>query len=187
MIIERVWHRATAIVVATGVAIASATTAAHAEVPSLEREATGSAALEPVVITADSVVFTLTAADGTERVVSLQEFTTALASTPSLSRQRGDGYSTNAVGRIEGSWYKTSNIYFNRDETNRIAAGAGVVYMLPASVPNAVVQAIRVAAAGVVVWAGIAITTGSCVGIKTPITVGPRVPLPIYHRSGFCY
>ena len=187
MKIRAVVRRATAIVIASAVVVSAATTAAHAGASTPDEPGARVDAPAPVVITPDSVVFTLTGADGTEEVVSLERFAEEVAKTPSLTRRPGSGSSTNAVGRIEGNWYKTSNIYFNRDETNRIAAGAGVVYMLPAGVPNIVVQAIRAAAAGVVVWAGIAIASGSCVGIKTPITIGPRVPLPIYHRSGFCY
>ncbi len=183
----RLRHRAAAVVIASVVAMTAATTSAHADSGEPDSPASATTTTEPVVITADSVVFTLTNAAGTEEVVSLERFAAELARTPALAQRALGGASTNAVGRIEGNWYKTSNIYFNKDETNRIAAGAGVVYMLPAGVPNVVVQAIRAAAAGVVVWAGIAIATGSCVGIKTPITIGPRVPLPIYHRSGFCY
>lgn len=169
-------RRATAVAVASVLAATMTTTAAQADATP--------PAPAPVVITGDSVVFTLTTAAGTEEVVSLEKFAAEVARTPRLIR---GGVSTNAVSRVEGNWYKTSNIYFNKDETNRIAAGAAVVYMLPAGVPNVVVQAIRAAALGVGAWAGIAIASGMCVGIKTPITIGPRVPLPIYHRSGFCY
>lgn len=137
-----------------------------------------------------SVVFTLTTAAGTEEVVSLEEFAAEIlrAQVAGVARlsPRG-GASTNAEARIEGNWYKTSNIYFNRSETTRIAAGAGVIYLLPAGIPNVVVQAIRAVSGAVAAWAGIAIAANACVGIKTPITIGPRVPLPIYHRSGFCY
>lgn len=173
-------RRAIGIATASVLAGVMTTTAAQAD--------TTPPAPAPVVITADSVVFTLTTAAGTEEVVSLEKFAAEVAKTPTLLRgtPRG-GASTNAAYRVEGNWYKTSNIYFNKDETNRIAAGAGVIYLLPSGVPNVVVQAIRAVALGVGAWAGTAIALGMCVGIKTPITIGPRAPLPIYHRSGFCY
>lgn len=59
----------------------------------------------------------------------------------------------------------TWNIYFNKRETDQIAAAGG---------------------AAIVAWALSARATNSCVGVKTPL-VGVRFPLPIYHRSGFCF
>lgn len=87
----------------------------------------------------------------------------------------------------------TYNIYFNKNETMRIAAGGGaggaIAYILGKvpSAPTAVASLILgISSATVTAWALSARAANACVGIKLPL-VGLRVPLPIYHRSGFCF
>ena len=80
----------------------------------------------------------------------------------------------------------TFNVYVNRSETNRIAAGAAVVMLLPLGTPTVVRLAIAAASRLAFGWATTAVALGMCVGLETPISVGPRIPVPIYRRSGYC-
>lgn len=146
---------------------------------------------------APGVVFTITDESGVERVVTTQQLGRALETRKDLvfagDRAGASTVSPLAKGRKEGKIFPTWNVYFNKSETNRIAAAGGaavalgyVLSKIP-SAPSAVVAAItQLGGSAIIAWAGIAVVADACVGLKTPL-IGIRVPLPIYHRSGFCY
>lgn len=145
-----------------------------------------------------SVVFTITDSTGLERVVSVEELGRELESNGQLAfagdvSRVGGEVAPLVVSRREGRIMVTWNVYFNKRETDQIAAAGGasvalgyVLGKIP-SAPTAVVAAItQLGGSAIVAWALSARATNSCVGIKTPL-VGVRFPLPIYHRSGFCF
>jgi len=141
----------------------------------------------------DLAVVTLGYSDGTE-VVATPGQLLLLARGAVLGRVTPGLVDTDAVGRREGNIIITYNIYFNQKETAKIAAMGAVAGAMAkvltwvggTSIPAAVAVALlTVTSATLILWAGTAVALGVCVGIKTPM-VGVRIPLPIYHHSGFC-
>lgn len=85
--------------------------------------------------------------------------------------------------KVVYSWFYTrKTVYFNKSETNRLAAGGAIARLVTAAVPglNLVTAVLTGIALG-------AIVLGKCVAITgTNTTFVPGVAVPFYYTGGYC-
>ncbi|MFD2840594.1 hypothetical protein ACFSYH_08425 [Populibacterium corticicola] len=135
-----------------------------------------------------SGTFVVTDITGIDREVNLEEFEEILQkfeetiAADALGLDGFSGVRPMAHAQTEGTTFRSVKLYFNKSETSRIAAGAGLCLTIVSSIPMAAV--LKPACFGLTVYATSAVVANTCIGIaKSQV---PLTPYPIYHKGQWC-